>query len=128
MRRARRSLVPFVIGGILVVSGGYAFAQFGQDPFGGFGGFGGLRGEQGDPPELPPPHFPDSDFTACHLLYTSVRRESNGAGWRTDYPWGERHLQIRLSEITKTRVSLLRPGTPHSWLVRLTDRALFNCT
>jgi hypothetical protein len=61
------------------------------------------------------------------MLYRSVRREANGAGWRTDYPWGERHLQIRLSEITKTRVSWLTPGVPHSWLVRLTDDALFNC-
>jgi hypothetical protein len=71
--------------------------------------------------------MPDRHFTACHMLYTSVRREANGAGWRTDYPWGERHLMIRLSEITKTRVSWLTEEVPHSWLVRLTDEALFNC-
>jgi hypothetical protein len=56
-----------------------------------------------------------------------VRREANGAGWRTDYPWGQRHLLIRLSELTKTRVSWLQAGVPHVWLVRFTDDALFGC-
>ena len=98
-----------------------AYGQFGR------GVFGGLRGEQGDPAELPPDHLPDHNVTGCHMLYTSVRREANGAGWRTDYPWGQRHLLIRLSEITKTRVSWLSPEVPHAWLVRLTDDALFNC-
>ena len=109
----------------LVLSSGYAYAQFRQR---GFDGFGGLRGEQGDPAELPQTQMPDRNFTACHMLYTSVRREANGAGWRTDYPWGERHLMTRLAEITKTRVSLLAADTPHSWLVRLTDDALFDCS
>lgn len=109
----------------LLVSSGLAYAQFRQGRFP--GGFGSLRGEQGDPPELPTDPPPDSDFPACHLLYNSVRREANGAGWRTDYPWGERHLLLRLSELTKTRVSWLSKGVPHSWLVRLTDDALFQC-
>jgi hypothetical protein len=119
-RRARILLVL-----VLALSSSYAYAQFGQR---GFEGFGGLRGEQGDPAELPETQMPDRDFTACHMLYTSVRREANGAGWRTDYPWGERHLMMRLSEITKTRVSKLTGDTPHSWLVRLTDEALFDCS
>jgi len=86
-----------------------------------------LRGEQGDPAELPPDEWPDRDVAGCHLLYTSVRRESNGSGWRTDYPWAQRNLLIRLSELTKTRVSWLSPRIPHVWLVRLTDPALFEC-
>jgi len=102
----------------------YSYAQYGGDFSGGFGG---LRGEQGDPAELPPKQWPDRNFTACHILYTSVRREASGAGWRTDYPWGERHLLMRLSELTKTRVSLLSSKVPHAWLVRLTDDALFDC-
>jgi hypothetical protein len=87
-----------------------------------------LRGEQGDPAELPPVQFPDRNLTACHMLYTSTRREPSGAGWRTDYPWGERHLLLRMSELTKTRISRLSPDVPHSWLVRLTDDALFGCS
>lgn len=117
--------IKFLVALFLVLSSGFAYAQFRQR---GFEGFGGLRGEQGDPAELPEQEMPDRNFTACHMLYTSVRREANGAGWRTDYPWGERHLMTRLSELTKTRVSLLNPETPHSWLVRLTDDALFNCS
>jgi hypothetical protein len=116
--------VSCILGLLLLVSSTYAFAQFRR----GFEGFGGLRGEQGDPAELPSTLMPDRNFTACHMLYTSVRREANGAGWRTDYPWGERHLMMRLSELTKTRVSRLASDTPHSWLVRLTDDALFDCS
>ena len=115
---------------MLTMTAGLAFAQFGRPGGGGggvFGGLGRLVGEQGDPAELPPLEMPDRDVPACHMLYTSVRREANGAGWRTDYPWGERHLLLRLSEMTKTRVSWVSPQVPHAWLVRLTDPALFNC-
>jgi len=109
---------------LIALTSSYSYAQFGRDYFGGLAG---LRGEQGDPAEQPPPQWPDGNFTACHILYTSVRREPSGAGWRTDYPWGERHLLMRLSELTKTRVSRLSKDIPHSWLVRLTDQALFGC-
>jgi uncharacterized protein DUF4159 len=116
--------VALVLAVALIASATYAYAQFRQDIFRGFGV---LRGEQGDPAELPPAQWPDRNVTGCHMLYTSVRREANGAGWRTDYPWGLRHLLIRLSEMTKTRVSWMTPEVPHAWLVRLTDDALFNC-
>ena len=121
-RRLRRCIAPLVMA-IVATAGGYAYAQYGDFS----GAFGGLRGEQGDPAELPPKQWPDANFTACHILYTSVRREPSGAGWRTDYPWGERHLLMRLSELTKTRISRLSPKVPHAWLVRLTDDALFGC-
>ena len=118
-------LVPVVGVAVALAAGArLASAQFGQE---GFDGFGALRGEQGDPAEFPPEHMPDGKFAACRILYRSVRREANGAGWRTDYPWGERHLMLRLSELTRTRISLSEPAIPHSWLVRLTDLALFNC-
>jgi hypothetical protein len=121
-RTLRRRIAPLVMA-IVATAGGYAYAQYGDFS----GAFGGLRGEQGDPAELPPKQWPDGNFTACHILYTSVRREPSGAGWRTDYPWGERHLLMRLSELTKTRISRLSPKVPHAWLVRLTDDALFGC-
>jgi hypothetical protein len=107
----------------LTVCAAYAYALR-QDRFSGFGA---LRGEQGDPAELPPPEWPDRDVAGCHLLYTSVRREPNGSGWRTDYPWAQRNLLLRLSEMTKTRVSWRERGVPHVWLVRLTDPAIFGC-
>jgi hypothetical protein len=120
----RRSVRLFAVLATLVVSASYAYAQFGGGRF--RGGF--LVGEQGDPAEIMAGPREDADFTACHMLYTSVRREANGAGWRTDYPWGERHLLLRLSELTKTRVSWLSKNVPHSWLVALTDDALFQCS
>jgi hypothetical protein len=110
---------------MLVAFAGYGYAQYRQDLYSRFGT---LRGEQGDPAELPPRERPDAKLAGCHLLYTSVRREANGSGWRTDYPWAQRNLLIRLSELTKTRVSVGRPGVPHVYLVRLTDPALFECS
>jgi hypothetical protein len=113
-----------LLAAILIVSASYSYAQFRPDVFDGFRG---LRGEQGDPAELPPHQWPDRSVAGCHMHYTSVRGEPNGSGWRTDYPWGQRNLLIRLSELTKTRVSWLKAGVPHVWLVRLTDPALFEC-
>ena len=112
---------------IVMLACGFGYAQFGQGGGDDFGQLGGLRGEQGDPVEFAPPKQPDRHVAACRLLYESVRREANGAGWRTDYPWGERHLLLRLSELTKTRISLAEPDIPHAWLVRLTDDTLFDC-
>ncbi len=120
MRSRRYSALVLVLATVIAASGLSVPALFAQ-------GLGFLRGEQGDTPEMPPRDFPDRHFVTCRLLYTSVRREANGAGWRTDYPWGERHLSIRLSELTRTRVSLLAPAVPHAWLVRLTDAELFQC-
>ena len=91
IRRGFR-IVARLLMAVLIVSTGYAYAQLRQDFSGGV-----LRGEQGDPAELPPQPWPDRNVAGCHMLYRSVRREANGAGWRTDYPWGQRNLLIRLS-------------------------------
>ena len=109
--------------GALILSAGYSYAQFPRE----YAGLGVLRGEQGDAAELPPGEWPDRNVAGCHMYYTSVRREANGSGWRTDYPWAQRNLLIRTAELTKTRVSWLQDGVPHVYLVRLTDPALFNC-
>ena len=119
MTRSAGRIVAALLLALLAISGGHLYAQFGQ--------FSGLVGEQGDPAERPPKEWPDRNIAGCHLLYESVRREANGAGWRTDYPWGQRHLLIRLSELTKARVSWLAPHVPHVWLVSLMDDALFGC-
>jgi len=74
---------------------------------------------------LAPEQFPDGDFVVCRLMYTEARRY--GVGWQTDYPLGERNLSIRLSELTRTRVSRARDGSPNHYVVRLTDDQLFSC-
>jgi uncharacterized protein DUF4159 len=98
-----------------------ASAAYALAPFQGRQGLQG-RGVDGT---LAPSPFPDSDFVICRLVYTEVRRY--GVGWRTDYPLGERNLSIRLSEMTRTRVSHKPDGSPNHYVVRLTDDQLFAC-
>jgi len=78
-------------------------------------------------PQYAPAFMPDAEFTACRLQYTRVRYEAMGLGWLTDYPYAERNLMTRLSELTKTRISRDSRGEPNSWVVRATDPQLFNC-
>ena len=111
-----RTAVLFL--GALVATAGYTYAQFGRD----FGGFG-----FDEPVRWAPADLPDRNFTVCRIMYTSVRREPNGGGWRTDYPYGEINLMTRLAELTRTPVSFNGARRPLQWVVRLTDDALFNC-
>jgi hypothetical protein len=69
----------------------------------------------------------DGRFNFCRLMYTSVLRESGGAGWGTDYPGADQNLSIRLSELTKTAVSRQPDGEPNHLVVRATDPELFQC-
>src|SRR5215208_3279257 len=59
----------------------------------------------GMPLHMPPAHFSDGAFTICKLMFTSNRREANGFGWSTDYPFAGLNLMLRSSELTKTRIS-----------------------
>jgi hypothetical protein len=81
-----------------------------------------------------PPKFPtattfDGNFHFCRVLFESDRREKQG--WGTDYPGADINLSVRLSELTKVRVTLTRDGgedeVPDAVVVRLTDDALFQC-
>jgi hypothetical protein len=56
-----------------------------------------------------------------------VRAEPSGIGWQTDYPYAEVNLTTRLSELTKTRVSMDESRQPNFYVVRFTDDTLFNC-
>jgi len=87
----------------------------------------GFRGESNTPARRPPPLRHDRAFSFCRIAYTSVRREPSGGGWRTDYPYGEINLMIRLSELTKTPVPFEGSRRPTHYVVRLTDEALFEC-
>jgi len=99
----------------LFATAGYTFAQFGRGGF--FSG----------PVRPAPSAFPDRNFVVCRLMYTSVRREPSGGGWRTDYPYGEINLTIRFSELTRTPVSWSGGDEPNHYVVRLTDDELFQC-
>jgi hypothetical protein len=116
--RVRLSRRLQVIGLMLVVgvaSASLASAQFGRDLF-------------NAPARLAPAEFPDRSFAVCRIWYTQVRTEPSGGGWRTDYPYGEINLSIRLGELTRTRVSRDAGGRePNHYVVRLTDDELFQC-
>jgi hypothetical protein len=78
------------------------------------------------------PRFPtaesfDGSFNFCRIFYTSDRTEYGGQGWWTDYPDADRNFMIRLSELTKTRVSIEPEGMPNHLVVSLEDDALFEC-
>ena len=83
-------------------------------------------------PRFVPARFPDADtfghgFVFCRGVFRSDRREAGGTGWSTDYPDAELNFSIRLSELTKTRVTRGADGKPVHVTVRLTDDALFKC-
>jgi len=78
-------------------------------------------------PRFAPPAMPDGGLTFCRLMYARVRSEPLGMGWMTDYPYAEINLLTRVSELTRTPISRDERGQPNSWVVRLTDAALFNC-
>src|SRR5918993_4961852 len=99
----------------IMASAGYSFAQFRSRGFDVLGTGSGLA----------PKEFPDRDFVVCRLVYSEGRRFAGG--WRTDYPLGDRNLSIRFGELTRTRVSRARDGSPNHYLVRINDDQLFQC-
>jgi len=94
-----------------------AAAQFG------FRGF----GPRGYPAKFAQPDDFGHGFNFCRAAYTSGRREAGGQGWSTDYPDAELNFSIRLSELTKTRVTRDPHGAPEHVVVRLTEQALYQC-
>jgi hypothetical protein len=79
------------------------------------------------------PRFPttgsfDGSFTFCRLYYQRIRSEAGGQGWWTDYPDADTNFMIRLSELTKTRVSQdPESAEPNHLVVRADSPELFEC-
>ena len=97
-----------------------AAAQFGR-----FGGGFGFRTRY----PLRPPHKDTfrAGFNFCRGMYTSNRGEAGGQGWSTDYPDADLNFSIRLSELTRVRVTFDQEKRPEFVTVRLTEDALFQC-
>lgn len=68
----------------------------------------------------------DGDFHFCRVAFRG-NPYGDGGGWGVDYPRADINLSIRLSELTKVRVSMSADGEPNSLVVTLTDEALFHC-
>jgi len=114
-------LKVLVAAALVIVTAGVAAAQFGRFPGGGFGGF------RRFPPRYPKAESFGHGFNFCRAIYTSTRAEAGGQGWGTDYPDADLNFSIRLSELTRTRVSMENGGRPDYLTVRLTDDSLFQC-
>ena len=125
---ARRNAFALLAAAAIAASGGYASAQlagtaskapsdlFKTDPE----GFTRAR--------FPPAEWPDRNFTICRLQYRSVRSERDGSGWKTDYPYSEINLLIRLTQLTTASVSYdAEQKRPNTWVVKLTDAKLYDC-
>lgn len=78
-------------------------------------------------PRFATPESFDGSFNFCRVMYESTRREAGGQGWWTDYPGSDINFSVRLSELTKTRVSWQPTGEPNHLVIRLTDAELFQC-
>jgi hypothetical protein len=70
------------------------------------------------------PESYDGRFHYCRAVYRPNPR-GDGGGWLTDYPLADIDLSIRLSELTKTRVSLDATGQPNHLIVQLSSEELY---
>jgi len=72
--------------------------------------------------------IPDTtlDFTFCRLRYDNIRR-ARKSGWGDDYPQADYNFMVRLSELTKTKISRWNNGDPGFANVTAMDPNLFQC-
>jgi hypothetical protein len=68
----------------------------------------------------------DGGFNFCRIIF-SQSNDGDGGNWSVDYPRADVNLSIRLSELTRTRISRDPSGEPNHVLLRLTDDLLFQC-
>jgi hypothetical protein len=114
--RSRRTLAAAA--GVLVLAIAVPVAaQFGRG--GGQRGFGFVT-------KARPQDF-DGLFHFCRIAFGSDFRGDDGGNWSVDYPRADINLSIRLSELTKTPVSMDAGGQPRPLLVQMTDPELFGC-
>ena len=114
MRIGRIGIVAVVV----VLGASAAAAQFGRNRGG--GRFSSRRAALATPADF------DGGYQFCRLV---VREASNGdgAGWNVDYPRADINLSIRLSELTRTPVSMDSSHEPKILLVSLGAPELFHC-
>jgi hypothetical protein len=65
-------------------------------------------------------------FTYCRLRYQNIRRQRK-SGWGDDYPQADYNFMVRLSELTKTKISRWNNGDPGFANVTPMDPDLFQC-
>ena len=78
------------------------------------------------PLRMATPESFDGGFNFCRIMF-SQSNDGDGGNWSVDYPRADVNLSIRLSELTRTRISRDASGEPNHVLLRLTDDLLFQC-
>ena len=68
----------------------------------------------------------DGSFQFCRLAFRNASN-GDGAGWGVDYPRADQNLSIRLSELTRTPVSMDESGDPKPLLFQATSPELSHC-
>jgi hypothetical protein len=122
MKRTIRRLV-WTFAAIIGVLGATVTAVYAQRIWAGYYGR--------TPPKFPTATTFDGNFHFCRVMFASDRREKQG--WSTDYPGADINISVRLSELTKMRVTMTHDDeggegeVPDTVVVRLTDDALFQC-
>jgi hypothetical protein len=112
----RRLWTNLVLIGLLLATSVSA-AQFGP---------GRVRGGFGQPAAFATAADFDGGFQFCRVVFRTDRN-GDGNGWNVDWPRADENLSIRLSELTRIRVSMDGDGQPKHLLVRLTDPELSHC-
>jgi Domain of unknown function (DUF4159) len=74
----------------------------------------------------PTPETFQGAFNFCRIMFAAAP-EGDGGGWYVDYPRADVNLSIRLSELTKTRITTDASGEPDHIVIALSDPALFEC-
>jgi Domain of unknown function (DUF4159) len=68
----------------------------------------------------------DGSFQFCRVVFRQAN-DGDGGNWSVDFPRADENLSIRLSELTKTPVSMDSDGLPKHLLLNLASPELFHC-
>jgi hypothetical protein len=68
----------------------------------------------------------DGSFQFCRVVFRQAS-DGDGGNWSVDFPRADENLSIRLSELTKTPVSIDSDGLPKHLLLNLSSPELFHC-
>ena len=115
--KARAAVITVIL---IVALASVALAQRGR------GGRGGGRGVYSGRPSR---YATMDDFRGGFQFCRVVFRQGNGdgAGWNVDWPRADINLSIRLSELTRTPVTMDETNEPETLLINLKSPELFHC-
>jgi hypothetical protein len=130
----RPRLATAIVLALALSASATAFVQRGG---GGRGGGRGGGGRQQAPAPRPGGRLPsyqryatfedfDGSFQFCRLMFRNASN-GDGAGWGVDWPRADQNLSIRLSELTRTPVSLDESNDPKSLVITPTMPEISHC-